>query len=146
MTLGYLLDTNTASYIIKGRSPASRIRFREAVERDPDSVSISSITEAELRYGLQKRPEAQALRAAVERFLDKISILPWGIDEAIAYAQLRTRMEAMGRSLSAHDMLIAAHSVATGSILAADDKAFSHLQGLIQTERWATDIDTSQKP
>jgi tRNA(fMet)-specific endonuclease VapC len=144
MTVGYLLDTNTASYIIKGRSSAARSRFREAVERDPESVSISSITEAELRYGLRRRPEAHTLRTAVEKFLDKISILPWGSDEASAYAELRAKLESMGPSLSAHDMLIAAHAVAIGSILAADDKAFSHLMGLVQTERWATDIAPSQ--
>lgn len=139
----YLLDTNTVSYIIKGRSPAARSRFLQSVERDPGSVSISSITAAELRYGLAKRPEAHTLRAAVERFLDKISILPWGSEEAIAYAQLRAQMESMGLSLSAHDMLIAAHAVAIDSILAADDKAFTHLRGLIKTEHWATDIAPS---
>ena len=52
----------------------------------------------------------------------------------------------MGRPLSAHDMLIAAHAVAIGSILAADYKALSYLVGLIPTERWATDIVAPSQP
>ena len=64
MTVTYLLDTNTVSYIAKGKSPAARARL-EALRED-EAVCISSITEAEIRYGLARRPDARALRAAVE--------------------------------------------------------------------------------
>ena len=44
----YLLDTNTASYVIKGNIPATRLRLAQIPMQQ---VHISSITEAELRYG-----------------------------------------------------------------------------------------------
>jgi tRNA(fMet)-specific endonuclease VapC len=135
-----MLDTNTASYIIKLQSVAARQRFHEVVTRDPDGVCISVITEAEFRYGLAKRPEAHRLRYQIDRFLAKITVLPWGSDEAIAYAGLRAKMESRGLSLGAHDMLIAAHSVAASSILVASDRAFFQSQGLFNAENWATDL------
>lgn len=141
----YLLDTNTASYIIKGKSAAARLRFRQAIEHDPESVCISSLVEAELRYGLAKHPEAHARRKAVEAFLDKICVLSWGSGEASAYGDLRAKMESMGRSLSAIDMLVAAHAVASGCTLVASDKAFFHLAGLVDVKHWATDIMPTPK-
>lgn len=58
--LTYLLDTNTFSHIATGRSPKARRMF-EAV--DPaDTVAISTITEAEIYYGLAKKPEATRWR------------------------------------------------------------------------------------
>jgi len=94
MTVTYLLDTNTVSYIAKGNSPAARARL-EALGLD-ESVCISSITEAELRYGLARRPAAQALRAAVEGLLLKLNILSWG-------AKRQPRMERFGQGWKLRD-------------------------------------------
>jgi len=134
----YLLDTNTVSYIAKGKSPAARSRLESlGVE---DTVCISSITEAELRYGLAKRPGAHALRAAVEALLFKLRILPWGSKEAIAYGDLRARLEASGIVLSEMDLLIAAQAIATGAVLVTNDKAFSQVTELRSIVNWASDL------
>ena len=58
----YLLDTNTVSYVIKGSIP--RVRARLAKVPVPQ-VAISLVTEAELRFGIVGRPEAQDIRIAV---------------------------------------------------------------------------------
>jgi len=87
MNVTYLLDTNTLSYIAKGKSQAARARL--ASLRAGETVCISSITEAEVRYGLAKRPQARRLHAAVEALLFKLQILPWGSEEATAYGRLR---------------------------------------------------------
>lgn len=134
----YLIDTNTVSHIVKGRSPAARARL--AALREGEIACISSITEAEIRYGVAKIPDAHALRAAIEGFLARIRILPWGHEEAVAYGELRARLEAAGKTLGNMDMLIAAHAIAVGAVLVTNDKAFSHLRGLHSLVRWATDL------
>jgi len=138
MTVAYLLDTNTVSYIAKGNSPAARARL--AALGVDETVCISSITEAELRYGLARRPAAQALRASVERLLLKLNILPWGSKEAAAYGTLRAKLELAGITLSQLDLQIAANAIAVGAVLVTNDKAFKHVADLGETVNWATDV------
>jgi tRNA(fMet)-specific endonuclease VapC len=133
-----MLDTNTVSYIVKGKSAASRTKL--ASLQHGEIACISAITEAELQYGLAKNPNATALRSAVEGFFAKIQILPWGREEARAYGGLRARQEAAGKPLGNLDMLIAAHAISVGAILVTNDKAFSRVPGLSATVAWATDF------
>lgn len=135
----YLLDTNMVSYIARRRSPAARTHL-ELIGHE-DIVSISAITEAEVRYGLAKRPAAYALRAAIEAFLFKVRVLSWGSPEAAAYGDLRAKLEAAGVTLAAMDLLIAAQAVGAGAILVSHDKAFQHVTPVLKTMDWATDIE-----
>jgi tRNA(fMet)-specific endonuclease VapC len=138
MNVTYLLDTNTLSYIAKGNSPSARAHLQTL--GDGDVACISSITEAEVRYGLAKRPQAQALRAAIEALLFKLRILPWGSEEAAAYGSLRAKLEAAGTVLSELDLLIAAHAIAAGAVLVTNDKALARIKDLHGTVNWATDV------
>jgi tRNA(fMet)-specific endonuclease VapC len=96
----YLLDTNTASYIIKGNVPAVHRRLK----RVPISqVFLSSVTEGELRYGVAKRPAATKLQRLVEEFLLRVTVLPWDSEAAKQYGQVRrsrTPRPATGQSRS----------------------------------------------
>lgn len=138
MRVTFLLDTNTVSYIARGRSRAARMRL-ERLATD-EKACISTITEAEIRYGLARRPQAHELRAAVEGLLFKFQILPWGSNDAAAYGELRAGLEAKGITLAELDMLIAAQAIAYGAVLVTTDRAFSHVAALPGIENWATDI------
>lgn len=134
----YMLDTNTASYIIKGEP----VEIREHLLKVPmANVCISAITEAELLRGVAKKPEAKRLAVAVKEFLLRVDILPWDSDAAEAYAILRTACENEGKPLGAMDMLIAAHSVAADTILITNDKAFYNVQHLLNLEDWTKPIE-----
>jgi tRNA(fMet)-specific endonuclease VapC len=133
-----MLDTNMVSYIVKGRSRLARARLL-ALQGD-DIACISSITEAEIRYGLARKPEATALKALMDGFLAGIQVLPWGREEAEAYGQIRADLEKSGKSLGNMDMMIAAHAVATGAVLVTNDKGFGQVKGLDATVNWATDL------
>lgn len=134
----HLLDTNMVSYIVKGRSPAARARLLALEEGEV--AAVSAITEAEIRYGLAKRPEATALGALMEGFLASIQVLPWNRDEAHAYGRIRAKLEKEGMSLEGMDMMIAAHAVATGAVLVTNDKAFAQVDDLAATVNWAADL------
>ncbi len=130
----YMLDTNTASYIIKGNPPVVRERLRQVPMA---SVCISAVTQAELLLGLEKKPEATKLRELVNEFLLRVEILPWDSDAAEAYARLRAECERNGTPLGSMDMLIAAHSVAAGTVLVASDRAFYNVKYDLNLMDWA---------
>lgn len=138
MSQRYMLDTNTISYIVKGKSPAARAKLA-GLQKD-EIACISVITEAELRYGLAKTPDAHMRRAVIDGFLAKIQILPWDREEAFAYGDLRAKQEASGKTLGNLDMLIAAHAVALAAILVTNDKALSQVEHLYATVNWAIDL------
>ena len=85
MAIRYLLDTNTVSYAIKGNFP----RVREQLLKVPMSeVGISVITEAELRFGVARLPQASKLGIVVDEFLLRVEVLAWDSAAAQAYARL----------------------------------------------------------
>lgn len=134
----YMLDTNTASYIIKGEP----VEIREHLLKVPmANVCISAITEAELLCGVAKKPEAKRLALAVKEFLLRVDILPWNSDAAEAYASLRTACENEGKPLGVMDMLIAAHSVAAETVLITNDKAFYKVQHFLNLEDWTKPVE-----
>ncbi len=133
-----MLDTNMVSYIVKGQSPAARAKL---LSLGDDSIAcLSSITEAEIKYGLAKRPEATGLRTLMEGFLASIRVLTWGRDEADAYGPLRAKLEAAGKTLGSMDLMIAAHAIATDAVLVTNDKAFQHVEEIFASVNWATDL------
>ena len=134
----YMLDTNMVSYIAKGHSKAARSRMLNL--REDEVVCLSAITEAEIWYGLAKRPEATALRERMEWFLAAVKILPWGRDEAKSYGALRAKLEFSGKTLGNIDMQIAAHAIALGAVLVTNDRALAQIDDLRATANWATDL------
>lgn len=132
MTPLYMLDTNTVSYLIK-RHPQVTQRLLAVPMHN---VCLSAITAGELAFGLAKRPEALALKAAVDEFLRRVQVLPW--DDAVAqtYGTLRAQLQRQGTPLAALDMQIAAHAVHMNAKLITSDKAFSKIAHL-QTEDWS---------
>ena len=133
----YMLDTNAASTLIRGRvSQALQGLLME------HGVCISVITEAEIRFGVARRPEATRLAKAVENFLQDTPVVPWTSATAKVYADLRTRMKIQGISLSAMDLLIATQALAEGCTLVSADRAFAHVPGLRVLD-WSSQLNAS---
>ncbi|MGH9497829.1 MAG: type II toxin-antitoxin system VapC family toxin [Terriglobales bacterium] len=132
MAVRYLLDTNTVSYVIKGNFPRVRERLLKVQMAD---VGISVVTEAELRFGLARRPEASKLKIAVEEFLLRVEILPWGSNAAGHYADIRAALEDEGEPVGNLDLMIAAQALAAKAVLATHDRVFRKVKGL-RLEDW----------
>jgi tRNA(fMet)-specific endonuclease VapC len=131
MPVRYLLDTNIASYVIKGNLP----RVRERLVRVPMAeVGISAVTEAELRFGVARRPDSR-LEIAVEEFLLRVEILPWNSAAAKSYAGLRSALERAGEPMGNLDMMIAAQALAAPAVLVTHDRAFHRVKHL-KIEDW----------
>ena len=133
MALRYLLDTNTASYVIKGNFP----RVRERLLRIPMAeVGISVVTEAELRFGVARLPEATTLKSVVEEFLLRVEILPWNSEAARHYARIRAILEKDGSPMGNLDLMIAAQALAAEVVLVTHDHVFRRVKGL-KVEDWS---------
>ena len=132
MSVRYLLDTNMASYVIKGNVP----RVREKLLRVPiTDVGISVMTEAELRFGVTRKPEAARLKLAVDEFLLRVDILLWDSSAAQQYAILRSALEDAGAPMGNMDMMIAAQALAAAVVLVTHDRVFQRVKQL-KLEDW----------
>jgi tRNA(fMet)-specific endonuclease VapC len=132
MSLRYLLDTNTASYIIKGNVP----RVRERLLRVPMSqVLISAVTEAELLFGAARKRDTVRLKTAIDEFLLRVDSLPWDSNAAKHYADVRAALEIAGTPMGNLDMMIGAHALAVEAVLVTNDRSFHRLKHL-KIEDW----------
>jgi tRNA(fMet)-specific endonuclease VapC len=133
MLTRYLLDTNMASCVIKGNIP----RVRERLLRVPMAeVGISVVTEAELRFGVARKPEAVRLKTAVEEFLLRVEVLPWDSEAAQHYARVRAALEGVGEPMGNLDLMIAAHALAAQAVLVTHDRVFRRVKQL-KIEDWS---------
>lgn len=128
----YLLDTNTASFIIKSNVPAVN---RKLMRVPIGQLLISSITEGELRYGVAKRPAATKLQQLVEEFLLRVTVLPWDSAAAKQYGQVRAELERLGQPIGYLDTMIGAHALSVGAILVTNDHVFRRIKKL-KIEDW----------
>lgn len=129
----YLLDTNTASYAIKGNVARVREQLLKIAMAD---VGISVITEAELRFGVARLPSAIRLKDLVEEFLLRVEVLPWNSAAANHYAEIRAALERSGKPMGNMDMLIAAHALSVEAVLVTHDRVFRRVKGL-KLEDWS---------
>lgn len=128
--MSFMLDTDTASFVIKGQRPDLDTRIREIA---PGQVVISSVTRAELRFGIAKRPEAVRLAALVENFLELVTTLPWDASAANTYGLVRARLETAGTPIGDRDTMIAAHALSLNLVLVTNNaNHFKQVEGL----RW----------
>jgi tRNA(fMet)-specific endonuclease VapC len=139
----YLLDTNITGYIVRDESPLARQILKET--RRNSRVAISTISEAEILFGLERKPEARQLRFAAGQFLELVEVLPWDSAAASAYARLRNTLQSAGVALSQADLFIAAHAASLGAVLVSHDKAFQHVRPFISVTDWAADVKKAWK-
>jgi tRNA(fMet)-specific endonuclease VapC len=128
----YLLDTNIASCIIKGNSPAVDRRLVKVAMAE---LAISTVTEGELRFGAARLPHATRLHNMIEDFFLRVAILPWDSDAARHFGQLRAALEREGQPMGNLDAMIAAHALALDAILVTNDRAFGRIKKL-KVEDW----------
>lgn len=130
----FLIDTDIASYFIRGRHPEVDRRFQGA---DASRLFISVITEAELLYGLRRLPPDHRLHKVVHRFLRTIRILPWGSAAAGVHAEVRDRMVRDGTPIGEMDLMIAAHAISLDAVLVTNnERHFGRLAPTLMIETW----------
>ncbi len=129
----YLLDTNICIYAIK-QKPASVINALR--EHAAQGLGISSITAAELWYGVEKSASARN-REALRHFLAPLEIAEFDAASAQVYGRLRCQLERAGMPIGPLDTQIAAHALHLDVILVSNNLSeFVRVPGL-RLENWA---------
>lgn len=128
-----MLDTNICIHIIRNRPASVLARFRGYT---PQDMCISSVTLAELEYGVAKSSFPKKNMLALVMFLSGINILPFDDNAAIEYGSIRANLVRKGIPIGQNDMLIAAHAKACGlPIVTNNTREFARVDGL-QVRNW----------
>ena len=129
----YMLDTNICIYIIKKHPIQVLTKLKKKSISD---VCISSITLAELEYGVQKSERTAQNALALAEFLAPLEIVPFDEAAAIEFGKIRSYLEKKGLKIGEYDTMIAAHARALGSILVSNNiKEFERVPEL-KIENW----------
>jgi tRNA(fMet)-specific endonuclease VapC len=129
----YLLDTDICIYIIKQHPPSALKRFKSLSLGD---LGISSITFAELLYGVEKSQQQQKNLTALEEFTLPLEILPFDDRAAQQYSVIRAQLEKKGLPIGPLDLMIAAHALSLDAIIVTNNlKEFSRIPTL-KIENW----------
>ena len=114
----YMLDTNICIYAMKNKPEHVLQRLKKELN---SGICISSITLAELEYGMKHSSDPARNEQALLRFLVPFSILPFGAAAASEYGGIRTYLQGRGTPIGPLDMLIAAHARSENMILVTNN-------------------------
>ena len=132
--MNYMLDTNICIYVMKEKPEAVLRRFQQELNA---GLCISSITLAELEYGMKHSSNPIKNEQALLRFLVPLSILPFGVTAAFEYGDIRDYLQKQGTPIGPLDMLIAAHARSERMILVTNNiREFERVPNL-ELENWA---------
>lgn len=94
----FFLDTNICIYIIKQKP----VKVLEKFQRlNPSDVGISSITLAELEYGIAKSQQSDKNRIALNQFLITLEIVKFDEKASNIYGCVRAELERKGLVIGA---------------------------------------------
>lgn len=132
--MNYLLDTNICIYIIKKKPP---VVLKQVQSKQPGQIAISTITVAELEYGITRSVYPDRNRVALLEFLLPFTILDFDHAASAQYGQIRSLLESRGRPIGPMDLLLAAQARAHSLVLVTNnEKEFKRVEGL-RIENWA---------
>jgi len=134
----YLLDTNICIYIINEK-PKKVLRKFELYP--VHEFAISSITHAELQFGVEKSKKKDINQNALDEFLLPLTILPFhGKKLVVSYGEIRAFLESKGKTIGPLDTLIAAHALSLDlTIVSNNIKEFSRIPDL-KSENWVSEV------
>ena len=128
----YMLDTNICIFMMK-QTPGVVKHFQTERNR---GIAISSITLAELEFGVSKSRAFERNQNALLAFSTLVDILPFDIPACAQYGRIRAALEKTGIPIGALDMLIAAHAKSLKLTLVTNNiREFSRVEGL-SVEDW----------
>ena len=130
----YMLDTNICIYVMKNKPERVLKRFEKEINY---GICISSITLAELEYGMKHSSNPAKNERALLKFLLPLRILSFESSAASAYGEIRAYLQKQGAPIGPLDMLIAGHARSKGLILVTNNvREFARVPEL-KWENWA---------
>jgi tRNA(fMet)-specific endonuclease VapC len=129
----YLLDTNTCIYVINKKS---KTILNKLSEIEISEMVISSITVAELFFGVEKSSKKEENLSSLNNFLLPFGILNFDSSDSVTYAKIRTELQKAGTPIGPMDLLIASQAISKDLILVSNNtREFQRVQNL-KLENW----------
>jgi tRNA(fMet)-specific endonuclease VapC len=129
----YLLDTNICIFLKNKKPPHVLERLRSAIG---DGVRLSSVSVAELQYGVYNSANIEKNRISLTEFLAPFEILDFDDNDAEAFGKIRSELKRIGRLIGPYDLMIAAQAIARDLILVTNNTSeFSRIERL-KIEDW----------
>ena len=129
---GYLLDTSTCIFLLRGKRTVEE-RLNEI---DEERCYITDAVVAELLFGAYYSDRTEENLRQVEAFVAEMQVIPF--DQTInVFAQERVKLWKAGKKIEDFDLLIGCAAKAMGlTIVTHNRKHFEHIEGL-EIEDWA---------
>ena len=138
--LRYLLDTNVCIRVLRDRPPGLRDRFNA----EASGLCISTIVLTELMHGAAKSARPLENREQVERFVSRLTLLPFDEDAAAHAGDIRAVLERAGKMIGGYDVLIAGHARSRGLVVVTGNLGeFTRVEGL-RCEDWLVESGQPQ--
>ncbi|MFH2067489.1 MAG: PIN domain-containing protein [Pseudomonadota bacterium] len=130
----YLLDTNIISYWMRGDT----VLMDKIKSHSPSDLSLSTITLAEILYGIEKSPVRKEERTIkIKQILSVIALYPFDEAAAREYAVIRSNLEKSGNVISERDTQIASIGLANQLVVVTHNLSeFTRIEKL-EVEDWA---------
>lgn len=126
-----MLDTDSVSFALRGEGLVGARILRER----PSTLCVSSITVAELRYGVDKR-RSRKLHRLIDTFVGSLAVEHFDAAVADRFGTVAVGLDRRGTPIGGFDALIAAHALALRLTLVTNNlKHFSRVEGL-KAESW----------
>jgi len=141
MTLGFLLDTNVLSEVMREKPAPEVMAWLD--EQPENLLYTSAVTQAEVLAGIAVLPQGQR-RNALASNADQLfqldfsgRCLAFGGATAEQYALVRAQCKHAGRPISTEDAQIAAIALATGlTLVTRNTKDFAAIDDLTVVNPW----------
>ncbi len=131
----YLFDTNICIYLINKK-------FEYLIDRVEkcgiENIGISSITIAELEYGIAKSSSThkEENRVALLEFLLPFKFIDFNQNDAYEYGRIRQDLQSRGKTIGNMDILIGSQAVSRELVLVTNnEKEFKRIENL-EIENW----------
>lgn len=134
--MSLLLDTNVLSEVIKKRpEPAVLLRLERCLS---GQLHTSAICVLELRFGALRHPEPELLWGRIEsEVLAHVTVLPFGVREALEAAEILADLQARGEPLETEDIQIAATARSHGlTVVTRNLRHFERIPRLTAVTWW----------
>ena len=139
----YLFDTNICIYLINKK-------FKYLIDRVEklgiEKIGISSITIAELEYGIAKSDSTrkEENRIALLEFLVPFKFINFNQNDAYEYGKIRQDLQLKGKAIGNMDILIGSQAVSRELILVTNnEKEFKRIENL-KIENWIKEQEISK--
>jgi len=124
----FLLDTTICIFLIKQKS---EVLLENIAQHPADGLGISSVTLAELDFGVEKSSRLEHNRRALDEFMGAFILCPFDEAAALHYGAVRAELERCGTPIDPLDLLIAAHALSIDATLITNNvKEFRKVERL----------------